>query len=46
MRTIPAGIALLLTLGTAMAQDSYPSKPVTMVVPFPPGGVADIVGRP
>jgi tripartite-type tricarboxylate transporter receptor subunit TctC len=46
MRTIPAGVALLLTLGTAMAQDSYPSKPVTMIVPFPPGGVADIVGRP
>ncbi len=31
---------------TAFAQDSYPGRPITMVVPFPPGGVADTVGRP
>ena len=31
---------------SALAQDGYPSKPITMVNPFPPGGVADVVGRP
>jgi len=29
----------------ANAQD-YPSRPITMVNPFPPGGVVDVVGRP
>ncbi len=28
------------------AQEAYPVKPITMIAPFPPGGVADIVGRP
>jgi len=38
-------IAALALCGSAFAQD-YPSKPITMVAPFPPGGVAEIVGRP
>ena len=43
-RTCLAFLSLILSL-SAWGQD-YPSKPVTMIVPFPPGGVADIVGRP
>jgi tripartite-type tricarboxylate transporter receptor subunit TctC len=29
----------------ALAQD-YPARPVTLINPFPPGGAADVVGRP
>jgi tripartite-type tricarboxylate transporter receptor subunit TctC len=28
------------------AQENWPNRPITMVIPFPPGGVADTVGRP
>lgn len=37
---------LALAAAPALAQDAFPSRPITMIVPFPPGGVADITARP
>ncbi|HEY2187825.1 MAG TPA: tripartite tricarboxylate transporter substrate binding protein [Caldimonas sp.] len=38
--------ALVIVAGAAAAQSTWPDKSITMVVPFPPGGVADTVARP
>jgi tripartite-type tricarboxylate transporter receptor subunit TctC len=38
--------AVSLVVPALHAEDAWPTKPISMVAPFPPGGVADIVGRP
>jgi len=37
-------VALILLVGVAHAQP-YPSKPVRLIIPFPPGGSNDVIGR-
>ena len=41
-----AAAAATLTTGAAQAQAAYPTRPITLINPFPPGGAADVVGRP
>jgi len=38
--------ATTLAAGHAIAQDAYPSRAITMISPFPPGGVSDTITRP
>src|SRR5262245_8723249 len=38
-------VAALVALNTIAAAQDYPSKPVRVIIPFPPGGINDTVGR-
>jgi tripartite-type tricarboxylate transporter receptor subunit TctC len=35
-----------LAPGSTFAQDTYPSRPIAIISPFPPGGATDVVTRP
>jgi tripartite-type tricarboxylate transporter receptor subunit TctC len=39
-------LAALAAYAACVHAQDYPTKPITMVNPFPPGGVVDVVGRP
>jgi tripartite-type tricarboxylate transporter receptor subunit TctC len=45
IKTLAAAALLATGVGAAVAQDGYPNKPLTMVVPFSAGGTTDILAR-
>ena len=45
LRIVCFGVVMMAAGGAVIAQPAYPSKPIRMIVPFPPGGSIDPVAR-
>ena len=45
-RSVLLASLMMSAANLCAAQGAWPAKPITMIVPFPPGGLADLVARP
>ena len=45
MKSLVAAIAVALVATTSARAQSWPARPVSLIVPFPPGGSTDVVAR-
>ena len=45
LKTLAAATLAVASMGSALAADAYPDKPLTMIVPFSAGGTTDILAR-
>lgn len=46
MRTLLQLCCAALALASQVALAQFPDRPIRMIVPFPPGGISDVVARP
>ena len=44
--TLSAVAARIFGPGVAAAEGTYPDRPIRLIIPFPPGGGFDAIGRP
>ena len=45
MKRIALAALALCAAYPALAADAWPAKPIRIIVPFPPGGIADVMAR-